>query len=629
MGLWAGGSSTPTEQEVFKMTQALQAEEKIKKQAGMKERPLTDSDIMLQEEKKDAIARKVAEEKRKMARKDQRRAKKDQVKRSQRRAAAGNDQELTPEEMAEVLQKLKVGPATGMDKHWCTGLLGAGGLLGEQARRRVKGDPVHKEQWLAGIGMPDWQDCCYVAASLARVGAIDLFVPHLAMISKERTEAMQQSVNLGPTTMSRSQTIEARTGISLPLSAPRRTNAGGASCQSIVRMIQVLVENGGASEPVGRVQSTVLDADPALKRMLGGESPMFALQTEPDIFRVYRNPKDAKGRLQGFAAGLNRGSDPAIKGTQEEGDIQAKLTQHRDAKYEKLAREAREKLLMPKKASVRPKLTRAEAEQRKAKRKASLSKEALQAEEESKERSRQLPKCQALDCFLQELGLGHCFENMLDEGATAIDDLRLIDDEMDLIEMGFKEEEDRMALLEAIAIIRLTPKQELEARVLLVKTGVLTATSLLELKGMSMKDLRAKAFEAGLTESDLDDALDEATVSLTLPCRVSACAGSAVRSHESAPVCRQELKCRPKDMIMKAVMMREHEQLDAKAIAAFEAANNLRLPAPPEKEEPKTPHEVTDKIAGALRDMDHFALPRPSAPVPGERGGDDNSQDVN
>ena len=140
MGLWAGGSSTPTEQEVFKMTQALQAEEKIKKQAGMKERPLTDSDIMLQEEKKDAIARKVAEEKRKMARKDQRRAKKDQVKRSQRRAAAGNDQELTPEEMAEVLQKLKVGPATGMDKHWCTGLLGAGGLLGEQARRRVKGE---------------------------------------------------------------------------------------------------------------------------------------------------------------------------------------------------------------------------------------------------------------------------------------------------------------------------------------------------------------------------------------------------------------------------------------------------------------------------------------------------------
>ena len=89
------------------------------------------------------------------------------------------------------------------------------------------------------------------------------------------------------------------------------------------------------------------------------------------------------------------------------------------------------------------------------------------------------------------------------------------------------------------------------------------------------------------------------------------------------------MKCRPEDMIMKAVMMREHEQLDAKAIAAFEAANNLRLPAPPEKEEPKTPHEVTDKIAGALRDMDHFALPRPSAPVPGERGGDDNSQDVN
>ena len=200
-----------------------------------------------------------------MARKDLRRAKKDQVKRNTRRAAAGSDQELTPEEMAEVLQKLKVGPATGMDKHWCTGLLGAGGLLGEQARRRVKGDPVHREQWLAGIGMPDWQDCCYVAASLARVGAIDLFVPHLAMISKERSEAMQQSVNLGPTTMSRSQTIEARTGISLPLSAPRRTNAGGANCQSIVRMIQVLVENGGASEPVGRVQSTVLDADPALQ----------------------------------------------------------------------------------------------------------------------------------------------------------------------------------------------------------------------------------------------------------------------------------------------------------------------------------------------------------------------------
>ena len=68
------------------------------------------------------------------------------------------------------------------------------------------------------------------------------------------------------------------------------------------------------------------------------------------------------------------------------------------------------------------------------------------------------------------------------------------------------------------------------ARVLLVKTGVLTATSLLELKGMSMKDLRAKAFETGLTESDLDDALDEATVSLTLPCRVSACAGSAAGS---------------------------------------------------------------------------------------------------
>ena len=72
MGLWAGGSSAPTEQDVFKMTQALQAEEKIKKQAGMKERPLTDSDIMLQEEKKDAIARKVAEEKRKMARKAKR-----------------------------------------------------------------------------------------------------------------------------------------------------------------------------------------------------------------------------------------------------------------------------------------------------------------------------------------------------------------------------------------------------------------------------------------------------------------------------------------------------------------------------------------------------------------------------
>ena len=53
MGLWAGGSSTPTEQEVFKMTQALQAEEKIKKQAGMKERPLTDSDIMLQEESRE------------------------------------------------------------------------------------------------------------------------------------------------------------------------------------------------------------------------------------------------------------------------------------------------------------------------------------------------------------------------------------------------------------------------------------------------------------------------------------------------------------------------------------------------------------------------------------------------
>ena len=95
-----------------------------------------------------------------------------------------------------------------------------------------------------------------------------------------------------------------------------------------------------------------------------------------------------------------------------------------------------------------------------------------------------------------------------------------------------------MALLEAIAMIRLTPKQELEARVLLVKTGVLTATSLLELKGMSMKDLRAKAFEAGLAESDLDDALDEATVSLTLPCRrLRFCPRGVRRAHTRGHRC--------------------------------------------------------------------------------------------
>ncbi len=59
-----------------------------------------------------------------------------------------------------------------------------------------------------------------------------------------------------------------------------------------------------------------------------------------------------------------------------------------------------------------------------------------------------------LQQYLTRIGLAHVFGKMIDQSAFSVDDLTLIDDEKDLIEMGFSLTHERELLLRALAALK-------------------------------------------------------------------------------------------------------------------------------------------------------------------------------
>jgi hypothetical protein len=106
-----------------------------------------------------------------------------------------------------------------------------------------------------------------------------------------------------------------------------------------------------------------------------------------------------------------------------------------------------------------------------------------------------------LQQYLTRIGMGHAFGKMLDQSAFSIDDLTLIDDEKDLIEMGFSLPHERQLLLREIADLKTLGEEEVRTAYAEINGKLLELTYVTRSRRMDCTDPFPVATAAGSSDS--------------------------------------------------------------------------------------------------------------------------------